>query len=57
MISSINFLTFLSIGFGLGRGLGNGTGRFESTRGFGVGLGGTYFVGFKGSGNNLIISD
>ena len=67
MISSINFLTFLSIGWGTL--LGNGTGRFESTRGlgvgfgvgfdrgFGVGFGGVYFVGFRGSGNNLILSN
>ena len=64
MISSINFLTFLSIGWGLGNGTGlfdftHGFGvGFESTctRGFGVGLGATYFVGFRGSGNSLIVS-
>ena len=67
MISSINFLTFLSIGWGTL--LGNGTGRFKSTRGlgvgfgvgfdrgFGVGFGGVYFVGFRDSGNNLILSN
>ena len=58
MISSIGFLTFSAIGFGYGLDLGNGTGRFESTRGFGTGFSfGTYFVDFKGSGNNLISFD
>ena len=64
MISSISFLTFSAIGFGYGVDLGNGTGgtggHFESIRSFGTGFsfgGGTYFVGFKGLGNNLIIFD
>ena len=48
--------TGLRLGNGTGMFLGNGTGRFESTRGFGVGFGGIYFIGFRGSGN-LIVSN
>ena len=59
-ISSISFFTLLSILFGNRLDRGNGRGRFDFTRGFGVGFdftSGLYFVGFKGSGNNLINSD
>ena len=46
----------LRIGSGTGLSLGNGTGFFDFTRGFGMGFGGLYCVGFRGSGN-LIVSN
>ena len=55
VISSINFWTFSSIGFGID--LGRGTGLDFWVLGFGTGFGATYFVGFRGSGNILINFD
>ena len=46
--------TGLRLGIGTGLSLGNGTGLFDFTRGFGIGFGGSYFVGFRGSGNLLV---